>query len=86
MTANLKFDLGWEALIAIVVLIFALTLLGVIAMTRRLRNHHLRVGFFIERGDELSNGEEPWPEIEQTAELPPRKDEGWPHGEQQPPI
>ena len=75
MTANLKFDLGWEALIAIIVLIFALTLLGVIAMTRRLRNHHLRVGFFIERGDQLSSDEDAWPDPEQTVELPPSKED-----------
>lgn len=75
MTASVKFDIGWETLIAIVVLIFALTLLGVIAMTRRLRNHHLRVGFFIERGDELSSEIDPWPDPEQTAELPPIKEE-----------
>jgi len=52
--ANARFDIGWETLIAIVVIVLALTLLGIVALTRELREHHLRLGFFIERGDELS--------------------------------
>lgn len=73
MTAAATVDIGWEALIAIVVVVAALTLLGIIAMTRRLRNHHLRVGFFVERGDQLADDEPPWPDPEQTKELPPKR-------------
>jgi len=51
-------NLGWEALVAIVVIVLALTLLGLVAMTRELRDHHLRVGFFVERGDRTAPGEE----------------------------
>lgn len=70
MIANVRFDIGWETLIAIIVLVFALTVLGIVAMTRKLREHHLRIGFFVERGDEFA---EPWPE--DTLELPPSKEE-----------
>ena len=71
-----NFDLGWEALVAIVVAILALTLLGIVAMTRELRDHHLRLGFFIERGDELSEPpKEGSPDPEQTAELPAIEEE-----------
>jgi len=71
MTAAANVDIGWEALIAIIVIVLALTLLGIVAMTRQLREHHLRLGFFIERGDQRSEPAEGWPELEQTAELPP---------------
>jgi len=52
-----NYDIGWEALVAIVVVVLALTLLGIVAMTRELRDHHLRLGFFIERGDKLTEEE-----------------------------
>jgi len=70
-----NYDIGWEALVAIIVVVLALTLLGIVAMTRELHEHHLRLGFFIERGDERNEPPEGWPDPEQTAELPPIKEE-----------
>jgi len=75
IATSTRVDIGWEALIAILALIFSLSVLGIIAMTRRLRNHHLRVGFFVERGDELSGPDESWLDPETTAELPVTKEE-----------
>jgi len=70
-------EIGWEALVAIIVIVFALVLLGIVLMTRDLHNHHLRVGFFIERGAQQSEPGDEWPEpeIEKTAELPAIKED-----------
>ena len=70
MIANgVRWDIGWEALIAIVVIVLCLTLLGLVVIWRDPRRHHWRIGFFVEREDERSD-KEPWPDYEQTAELP----------------
>ena len=66
MTAATSLELSWEALIAVIVIVLALTLLGIVPMTRSLREHHLRVGFFLERGDQHSEDEPP-PEEEMPS-------------------
>jgi hypothetical protein len=43
------FAFGWELLVGAVVLILALMLVGIIALTREPYRHRLKVGFFVER-------------------------------------
>jgi len=62
MVATNRIDIGWETLIAIIFIVLALTVLGIVALTR---NGHwyriMRVGFFVERNHEreLDEADEP---------------------------
>jgi len=67
-----SFDLTWEALVAIVVVALVVGILGMILLSRNPREHHFRVGFFVERGAEQTS-EDVWPDPEQTVELPPKE-------------
>jgi hypothetical protein len=69
-----SWEIGWEVMVVLIVLFVALLLLGLIALIRSPRSHHLRVGFFVERDDQLA------PEDE--IDIPPSADEAptreWP--------
>ena len=81
MTATTtSIDIGWEVLVAIIFVVLALLVIAIIILSRYPLHHYLRVGFFVERGDDLSNPagqdlEERWPEPDQpdddTKEIPP---------------
>jgi hypothetical protein len=80
----LDWNINWEAFAAVTVVVIAGVFFASVLLTRNMRNHHFRIGVFIERGDVPSAPPEwyaspdqlpdAWPphreELQQTQEIP----------------
>jgi len=74
MSASFNWDIGWEAMVVLVVFLLVLGFVCIVLLIREKRSHKTRVGFFIERERfEFEEPEELGPDEQPTAEWPIQK-------------